>query len=367
MYIIKISKFITFVLIGLAFFSCKKQEVEPQPTSFIVSTVKLGKKLQNPYSLKNMQTALNNLANKNRATTTTLSASHYYVRFMPQNQDDLSLLKIDSTLILYSYPLDYEILEDVDPYQDFNLTEGQYPYQYAAVKVDYNFPNVEYEILEELYIPEELEEGRQQPIVSTDDLVTEALKITNNLDKEDEETKGKWRPAGTIKVWDDYFETYVPVKHLEVRARRWFTTHKGFTNANGYYACDGKFRRKANYSLKFERYHFEILVSGATTAELNGPKKKGDWNVNMRYGPFKFFATIFRATSHYYYDNIHGLRRPPQNNFWHTQLKIGAFFKDNGNVNGNCAPIRQFLNMGSIIHIYNPQNPSYKIYGTTYS
>ncbi len=86
--------------------------------------------------------------------------------------------------------------------------------------------------------------------------------------------------------------------------------------------------------------------------------------MNIRYGNEEFFATIFKAAHHYYYKNIKGLRRPPLNSFWHTKLRIRAYYEQNNDVNGTHAPGRRFLGLGSAIKIYNPQNSTQEIYGT---
>jgi hypothetical protein len=312
-----------------------------------------------------MQKALDNLLGNQKNVGDTIIASHYYVKFKPHNDDELSLIKNDTSLTLYQYPLDYEIREGSTTFHDPAVLEGEPTFQYASVEVDFIFPSVDYEILEELFIPEQIG-GNTLTKVSVDELVTEALRITNNIDEnENPSDASSWRPAGTMKVWDDNLNTYVPIKHLEVRARRWFTTHKGITNGNGYYSCNGTFKGEANYSLQFERYDFEIRDAWLSTANINGPKKKGNWDLNMYNDKKEFWATIFRATSHYYYDDIHNLRRPPQNSFWNTQLKLRAHYEQNSSANGyHCAACR-FLGLGSAIHIYNPQHLSREIYGTT--
>jgi hypothetical protein len=101
-----------------------------------------------------------------------------------------------------------------------------------------------------------------------------------------------------------------------------------------------------------------------SSAKYSGPKRKGDWNLSIKGGTQEFYATIFRAAHHYYYKNIKGLRRPPQNSFWKTQLKIRAYNENNNDANGNHAAWRRFLGLGSAIKIYNPQNDSKDIYAT---
>ncbi|MYB89626.1 MAG: hypothetical protein F4X93_06690, partial [Proteobacteria bacterium] len=167
--------------------------------------------------------------------------------------------------------------------------------------------------------------------------------------------KPKWRPAGRLMVWDDAVEVktphqvfvrweyytcgnngnggpedqddtdennnfyssqcrgaiyrteystttggYVPLEGAEVLARRWFTVHKGFSDAQGYYSCDGKFRNPANYSIKWERNDFSIRSGTVGQALYNGPKKTGNWNINIRENDIQeFYAMIFQGARYY--------------------------------------------------------------------
>ncbi|MFJ1473485.1 hypothetical protein ACILE9_04405 [Capnocytophaga cynodegmi] len=151
---------------------------------------------------------------------------------------------------------------------------------------------------------------------------------------------------------------------MKVQACRWFTTHVGFVNSDGFFECDGRFRRPANYKACFERYDFEIRNGWLSTAYLDRPKTKGSWNVDIHEDKYEFYATIFRAAHHYYYEDIKGLRRPPLNGFWKTQMKLRAYMENNNHSNGNHSAIRRFLGLGSAIKIYNPDRNSMDIYGT---
>jgi len=229
----------------------------------------------------------------------------------------------------------------------------------------------------------------------------------------------KWRPAGTIKVWDDDVVTtrtrrvfshweyyncgwpdeyekmprlpqrdtckrpvyknetvrvsggYVPVEGVRVRARRWFTTHTGISNAQGRYSCSGRFRRPAKYFIKWKRHDFSIRWSSWSAAKYRGPKKTGEWNLNIRGGTQEYYATIFRAAHHYYYKNIKGLRRPPQNYSWRTQLKIKAVRQGGGDCGINTSSIgchtsgwRSF-GLYSPIKIYTYGHSTVSTYATT--
>ncbi len=351
-----------------------------------------------------------------------IQATHLYVKFLPHSSEGLDILARDSTLNLYDYPLDYEIAENGDYYRDPAVPSGQPTPLYCAVEVGYAFPaKVNYEIVEELFIPDDYSDER---VASgrlgiddgwVDELVTEALRLTGNLEtahEHNEESspndrsaerarRSRWRPSGRLKIWDrevasetrtrsvhshwEYYtcdsgggengdddgiipfaesreiallrgvdgrmscrravyrtETYtvggpryVGLEGVEVRARRWFTTHEGITNSQGDYSCDGTFKRRANYQVQWERWHFKIRDGQSTRgAQHNGPKKTDSWNVNYgsSSGPDKqhYFASIFRPAYHYYYQNRKGLRKPPENGNLRTQLKIATITAPEG-------------------------------------
>jgi len=424
---------IVVMVIGGITWSCEEQDLIPDTKSpnelDLQGITKLGQKLENPYSVSNMQKAWDNLQSSNGRISSgnkKVKTTHYYVKFIPKNEEELNILDRDSTLILYDHPLDYEIIEQGDFYRELGLPYDQPTPLYCAVTVDYEFPGqVETEILEDLFIPDDKSDKNGRTSNSgisdadVDILVYEALKITNNLtnyDNNKEVNSGRassWRPAGTIKVWDDnigmttvsrqefwYWEYYecdendpqiinrisleplckravyrtvydeidgssVGLGGVEVRARRWFTTYEGITNSQGVYSCDGTFKRDANYSIVWERYNFKIRRDALNGAKLDGPDKTGDWNVNIKGGKQEFYSIIFRAAYHYYYGSIKGLRRPPKNGTFKTQLKIRAVYEENNDSYGNHSSGRRFLGLGSAIKIWNPQRSSLGLYATT--
>ena len=373
-------------------YSCQKDdEINPQAVEQQAQTeglIKLGEKLENPYSVENMQKALGNLKKSNVSAKSSsvndieITTTHLYLRFKPKNEDELNILKVDSTFVLYDYPLDYEITENGYFYKDREVIGDQPTYQYCAIPVDKKLPNgVEHELLANLFIPDEDSDddtenkiaGKSYATDLVDALVDEALRITNNLFENNTEGKSslaarrsKWRPAGTIKVWHDVLNTFVGVEGVKVRARRWFTTHRGIANASGYYSCDGRFRRDANYSIDWERYDFAIRDGWLNGATYNGPKKRGNWDLNLKDDKQAYYATIFRAAHHYYYKDIKGLRRPPQNSFWRTQMKIRAHLQnvsEEGSLGTHNSGWRAF-GLHSPIKIYTYNRQSRDTYST---
>lgn len=116
--------------------------------------LRLGKKIPNPYSLKTVQQAYDELTGTRSGDK--LSATHLYLKFAPKNIDDLRLLESDTTLYFYSYPLDVELIGEGGGYHDPSLPDTVPTYQYVCAPVDHKLPNVQYEILDEVYYEDEL-------------------------------------------------------------------------------------------------------------------------------------------------------------------------------------------------------------------
>ncbi|WP_412466723.1 hypothetical protein [Pedobacter sp. KLB.chiD] len=316
----------------------------------------------------------------------TMAATHYYIKFKPLNEAQLAVLKSDSTITIYPFPLDAEVNPYKGNYRDPAVPTGQPTYQYAAVEVDKVLPKIPLEKLEELYLPDErkatntvkLQDGNQLYTLNARMLTQESMcdgpspvepqqvenlgknsngynKLTQLAPPEDCTEGGgstgggsgggsgdpyrngdDWRPHGRITVYDEVKNQIIGVEGIRVRARRWFTTYNGFTDGNGYYAVDGWFTRPANYWLDFERYEFSVNDHGGGPREVGGPKIEDAWNVQFEDYD-KFCSTIFRAAYHYYYKDIQGLNRPPENGFWNTQMKLGAYNENNAEDNGNHA------------------------------
>lgn len=384
---------LSIIVIASLVFGCKQNEISfdnvtsielrsetESSKSYPAGTIVLGKQLENPYALEVMQKAYDNLLSQSpngRTGTEKLEATHLYVKFMPAEEKEFMILKADSTLILYSYPLDYEIKSKGNSYQDPRVPIGKPTYQYCAVEIKKVLPKgVKYEILSKLYIPQNsdgkftsIPNGRISDSEFVKSLEKEAFRLTNNLDDlKNTNTKNariaSYTPNGRITVWDDSKGQEIGVEGVEVRARRWFTTHIGFADGNGFYVCDGSFDNDANYSIDWERYNFAIRDGWLSGANYNGPKQSGSWNLYLNGGAQMFYARIFRAGFRYYYKDINGLRRPPENGFWNTQLHIRAFNEDNSDVNGSHCPDCRFLGLGSAIKIYNPNRPSQDTFGT---
>ncbi len=374
----------TMVICWLA--SCQKEEVQLEDSQQVdleerdtLQMIKLGKKLDNPYSVVNMRKAWESLQLKSKVLKEgEIQTTHLYVKLKPKDEYELSILKADSTLVLYDVPLDYEMSESGEFYHDPELPVDHPTYQYASIPVSQEIPKeVEFEILEELFIPDEeidSDEDGKSSFASKKtiyELVDESLRLTGNLDEEEKgessTAKRKWRPAGIIRVYDHVTKSYVGVSGVKVRARRWFTTRRGFTDKNGRFSCNGRFRRKVNYSIKWDRYEFSIRSGTFGQAILNGPKKRGDWNVklgrstsNIVDNRQQYYALIHQGAHDYYYGGRFGLTSPPRNSFFRRQLKIAARLK---NDRSSYVKARRIW-FGNDISLMEWRSESDKVYGT---
>ena len=130
------------------FFSCQKEEhlptkqsVEPQIEETDGKSIVLGKELDVPYTVENMQMAFDNLLfnlkgkSKHSKLAKTFKdeegievlPSHYYYRFLPKDSLEHDLLVKDTILQVSNIPLHYEIEEEGDFYDDPELEGDETP------------------------------------------------------------------------------------------------------------------------------------------------------------------------------------------------------------------------------------------------
>lgn len=391
------------------------KSIDEQLSEEGLTRTKLGDQLKNPYSIENMKLALDTLqkllekANpngRNLANEIELETTDLYVRFLPRDTTQFNEMLKDSTMIYSDQPLDYEIIQQGDVYIDSTVMDNQVSWQYAVVKPDYVFADtVDYEILAELFIPENHPDFIEEEVSETSEsgrilanksqtlmnLEMLSLSMTDNLDGE---TKSKmeelrssngradcnfcywhnsllpaWTPGGTVRIKDTNFKKALPIEGAKVTVRSWFTYGVGYTDKHGKFKTRA-FRHGVRYKIVWERHHFSIRKKTwfifARRATLNGPGKKGSWNITI---PSKnkdwFHATIFQAAFHYYYQDIKGLRRPPLNGFFKPQMKIKAIYEPNSKRNGRHAALARILGIFSRIKIWNNSDSSSLIYATT--
>ena len=301
-----------FALIGIVLYSCTKdvisnleakKQVEIEKTIEPDRLIGLGKKLENPYTVSNMLKAYNNLKeNKNSLFSktdsdgVTIDSTDYYVRFLPANDHEKSMLQEQDSLTLFDMPLDYELEEGVaGAYHDPTIPTDQITWQYTVVPVDYKFRDIKYEKLADLFLQDDYEDEEddssnkrvERNKISKDlwlELENEALRITGNEDDISEKStltaRSKWYPSGTIKYEDNTTSTsrIIPLQGARIIVKRWFKWKGAITNASGYFRV-GKFRsRKVKCAIKWERADWDIRSGsyGQAWYSFQSLKKEGN-------------------------------------------------------------------------------------------
>ncbi len=290
-----------------------------------IRPVILGNQKQNPFSLENMKIALDTLKGiveqsdqdviKSKSMEEfDLEATDLYVRFLPEDSTQFQKLINDTTLVLYDYPLDYEILQTGDYYIDTAVNNG-FTWYYSVVKPYFQPPEgIGYEMIEELFIPENSKyysvedvgfsskstQSANRRVNPMDNNILCALYIvsftlTGNekelqpfnisspqfLDDDSDSpiqkstinncTVHRLKILGRVYSWttcDPYYQPDgfirietptgdVGVKGVIVRMRRWFTSVDARTSSSGYYSTTERFNsiligNNVEYNLVFD-------------------------------------------------------------------------------------------------------------------
>lgn len=349
----------------------------------ILPQIKLGEKLENPYSVANMKRAYESLKEKRALATasssssaTTLSTEQdieiettdYYVKFWIETDEQKNMLIADS-LNLSDIPLDVEVLEEGIQFIDEEAEKEEAHWVYTAVTKDYAFrPEITYEILEDLFLiepstiegqeeDEETQQGSNQfatnAVARNDfllDLEEEALRITDNLDPQDAKAttsddgkttlwfwrrKSKRTPQGYVRVYNTVTRQLEPVVGIKVKTRRWFKWAKGWTNNQGFYRVNRGYRNSVRYTAVFKNTRgFKIWPSFFSVSSARyraGRHSKSGHNFNFYTNSVGWrWATVNNATVKYLnYCTKFGIGKP------HSNLRIVA----NGKSGGGAAPM----------------------------
>lgn len=252
----------------------------------------LGQQLANPYTVSNMQQAVNLFYGGSYP----ISATHLYVRFKPASVEQFMTLEEREDLELQDYPMDYEVVQDGDFYQDPSLSTENFGWLYTVVPVGYNFPaGIQNEIIDSLYLPEDnelLEDmaesmaggAQYQSSRPTGSNVTPIQRLDTQVENFEVEpdpchcgapTRGCWLPPecndpgggggggggndpriprGTIQVQDQSVcggpVNNVPVRQARIVCKRWFKIDRTYTNDQGQFVSSKKFNNKVKVNLK---------------------------------------------------------------------------------------------------------------------
>ena len=316
----------------------------------------MGKKLENPYTVTVMNQAVENLKKTQKGRflksddRIAVETTDLYVRFLPKSDEEKETLQAVDGLELFDFPLDHELAEGVaGAFHDPSVPEGEITWQYTVVPVDYQFRDVEHEVLAELFLQDEEEDtkkGASNPMkqqLSGDqwaELQNEAFRITGNVDDmvgPSSLAAKKWYPKGTIRYEDNTTSPsrFVPLRGARVVVKRWFKWKSDITDSSGDFSV-GKFRSsKVKCAIKWERYDWDIRSGsyGQAWYSFETLEEGNDWDKTIKraWTPRNWlYASVHRGAMEYFYNyRAYGIQKP-YHKIWFLKrrLHIGAKWKE---------------------------------------
>ncbi len=241
----------------------------------------LGDRLENPYTTENMTKALQAVY-PTKADRVNLKTTDLYVRFLPKNDEEFELLS-GLTSDLIDHPLDYDIKVEGDWYHDPSVPEGSPTWQYAVVPQGFEFPDIEYEIIDECFISENDLETKAEGI-DWDEVEAEAYRQTGNGDMLPPSTKAKKKakPSGRLAVVDDAYcgGKTVGISGVRVSCNTFVKFSDTYTDRDGYYQMDKSFSSNPRYRIVFKNQKgfsigLNLVLVPASTSTLGTASPKG--------------------------------------------------------------------------------------------
>jgi len=248
--------------------------------------MEIGEKLVNPYSLVAMREAMGETCPTK--TSAGLSANKLYVRFLPKDADEFSILS-DMGLVLFDYPMDHEILKGGDWWHDPSIADDQMTWQYTVVDTDFAFPEgVEHEILEECFIPEDDQPTRGFEDVDWEMVERRAYELTGNAQMLSPATRARTCPEGRITIVDEGNgkKRLCGVTGVNIVANTLVRIASTYTDADGRYTFGTKFSAKPHYRMCFKNKRgfsigFNLVLVPASLSDLGkGPADGLDYTVD---------------------------------------------------------------------------------------
>ena len=254
-----------------------QQDAEGRPVEH--EMIVLGAQLEDPYSVENMTKALAAVY-PTKADRVVLPATNWYVRFLPEDEDQYETLE-RMGLTLLDHPVDYEIVREGDWYHDPSVGQDQITWQYAVVKAGFSFPpGIRYELLEKCYIPEEA--ATKADDVDWAAVEREAFRLTGNELPEDAWTKAgdSSTPSGRITIVDRTLGVTEGVRGVMVSCNVFVKFATAYTDENGYYAMSRSFSSNPRYRLVFKNsagfnIGFNLVLIPASISTLGRHEASG--------------------------------------------------------------------------------------------
>lgn len=260
----------------------------------------LGGRLENPYTTTNIRKAFSKLYPSKSVSS--VSSTNYYVRFLPKDQDEYDML-IAMGVEMLDHPVDFEILKDGDYYHDPSLGEDYITWQYAVVPVDFNFPDIRHEIIDECFISDNLPQSRADDGIDWDEVEKESFILTGNsgMIAEHASTRASSvHPSGRITIVDEHANGGQPfgLAGVKVMCNTFVKFSSAYTDRDGYYTIPKTFSADLRYRLVFKNEKgfaigFNLILVPASFSTLGKAPASGlNYTVNKNSD-----GTLFRRSA----------------------------------------------------------------------
>ncbi|WP_293038464.1 hypothetical protein, partial [Moorena sp. SIO1F2] len=229
----------------------------------------LGRKIQNPYSVANMQKAFNLYSRSMKTAAPSVRATHQYIEITPSNESHLQLLdKLDAEgiLVLHDYPLDYEITTEGDFYVMPANEKDLYHPVYTVIPVGYKFPaSLPYRIIEDVYETKESESDVESVALALAGQDTELdcprsmncndpnvlLEMFKNPTQKSLFGGRRYRPHGYVKVKNTETGKWDELKRARISIGRGIWWRYTDTDNEGHFSSPKKYRGKVRIRAKW--------------------------------------------------------------------------------------------------------------------
>ncbi|MEM0543899.1 hypothetical protein WFZ85_14900 [Flavobacterium sp. j3] len=250
----------------------------------------LGKKIDNPYTVSNMQNAFNyynNVVPNSIFQGREVIATHYYIKILPDSQEQLLILdnfdKLNDTdaPVLHDFPLDHEIIQEGDYYHMPANENDVFVPIYTVVPIDYRMPKeLKFEIIDKLYYPTDDEFDVEtvslffsnwQEDLLADEIVLTLETLPTYLNSEEDSDgpqnrrRRKFTPQGKVVVEnsDDSNNStkWQPLNQAKISVGRGIWWHYVYTNNSGDFVANKSYRGKVRIRSKWRSYTATIRKS----------------------------------------------------------------------------------------------------------
>ena len=296
----------------------------------------LGNRLEDPYTVENMTKAVEAVY-PTKAGRVVLKTTHYYVRFLPEDERQYEWLE-QSGLPLLDHPMDYEIVREGDYYHDPEIEDDCLTWQYAVVPEDFVFPqDIRYEVLDKCHIPGG-DTSTKGDGIDWEAVEREAYRITGNAGML-EEMPGQSRndllpgtkagstsgvPAGRITIVDPARGGQAEgVRGVRVQCNCFVKFADAFTDEQGRYRMKTSFSSNPRYRLQFTNsagfsIGFNLILVPASISTLGtGPVTGLDAEISQNSDRWLFCRSVVSNAGYDYYRDCSAdkpsIKTPPAN------------------------------------------------------